>query len=221
MSLSVVNLTISNTSATAESSVLVKALNFNVADGEILTIMGPSGCGKSTLLSAIAGHLSPAFSLTGEVTLHDNSILALEPNERRIGILFQDDLLFPHLNIWENLAFGLPRAIKHSVRKARAYATLAEIELTELAEKMPSEISGGQRARISLMRTLLSEPHALLLDEPFSKLDKALRETFRTFVFNQIKHSNIPAVMVSHDNADIPTNGAVLNWPWIKGVTHA
>lgn len=221
MSLSVVNLTISNTSVSTEPQVLIDALNFNVDNGEVLTIMGPSGCGKSTLLSAIAGHLTPAFSLSGEVTLHGNGILMLEPNERRVGILFQDDLLFPHLNVWENLAFGLPREIRHPARRARAYATLAEIELTELAEKMPSEISGGQRARISLMRTLLSEPHALLLDEPFSKLDKALRETFRTFVFNQIKHSNIPAVMVSHDNTDIPTNGVVLNWPWTQGATNA
>ncbi|MEZ8741659.1 ATP-binding cassette domain-containing protein [Photobacterium swingsii] len=221
MSLSVVNLTISNTSVSTEPQVLIDTLNFNVDNGEVLTIMGPSGCGKSTLLSAIAGHLTPAFSLSGEVTLHGNGILMLEPNERRVGILFQDDLLFPHLNVWENLAFGLPREIRQPARRARAYATLAEIELTELAEKMPSEISGGQRARISLMRTLLSEPHALLLDEPFSKLDKALRETFRTFVFNQIKHSNIPAVMVSHDNTDIPTNGVVLNWPWTQGATNA
>ncbi|MDO6496598.1 ATP-binding cassette domain-containing protein [Photobacterium sanguinicancri] len=221
MSLSVENLTISNTFASADSAVLVNALNFSIDKGEILTIMGPSGCGKSTLLSAIAGHLVSAFSLSGDITLNNSSILDLEPNERRVGILFQDDLLFPHLTVWENLAFGLPQNIRYSARKARAFATLVDIDLVELAEKMPSDISGGQRARISLMRTLLSEPQALLLDEPFSKLDKALRETFRAFVFQQIQRSNIPAVMVSHDVDDIPYGGAVLEWPWTQGVTHA
>ncbi|MCW8327739.1 ATP-binding cassette domain-containing protein [Photobacterium sp. SDRW27] len=209
MTLSVENLTISNS-----EQPLFNPVNFQVEAGSILTLMGPSGCGKSTILSAIAGHLSPVFVLEGKITLGGLGMNALAPDQRRIGLLFQDDLLFPHLNIWENLAFGLPKAIAGRTRKEKALSTLAQLGLSNLAEKMPSEISGGQRARISLMRMLLSEPHAVLLDEPFSKLDKALRSEFREFVYQQIRSKGIPALMVTHDDDDIPQGGHVLRWPW-------
>lgn len=209
MTLSVENLTLTN-----GENALFEPISFKVKAGNVLTLMGPSGCGKSTLLSAIAGHLSPAFELSGEIRLNEIAMNGLVPNQRRIGILFQDDLLFPHLNIWENLAFGLPKSVNKKVRKETAMATLSKIGLTELANKMPPEISGGQRARISLMRMLLSEPHAVLLDEPFSKLDKALRSEFRAFVFQQIQSKSIPALMVTHDEDDIPADGSVLHWPW-------
>jgi len=186
----------------------------NVQPGEIVTLMGPSGCGKSTLLSVIAGHLSPIFSISGSITLNNIEVLNLPPDKRRIGILFQDDLLFPHLNIWENLAFALPKKITGKQRKIEALETLKRIGLDDLSDKMPVHISGGQRARISLMRMLLSKPCAVLLDEPFSKLDKVLREEFREFVFNQIKKQNIPALMVTHDDADIPLGSTALHWPW-------
>jgi len=209
MTLSVENLTLSN-----REQPLFNPVDFQVEAGEILTLMGPSGCGKSTILSAIAGHLSPAFLLKGKITLDGLNMNALAPDQRRIGILFQDDLLFPHLNIWENLAFGLPKKITGSKRREKALSTLGLIGLSGLAGKMPTEISGGQRARISLMRMLLSEPHAVLLDEPFSKLDKTLRNEFREFVFQQIRSKNIPALMVTHDDDDIPQGGHVLRWPW-------
>ncbi|UXI02500.1 ATP-binding cassette domain-containing protein [Photobacterium sp. TY1-4] len=209
MTLSVENLTINN-----REQAMFPPLTFQVAPGEILTLMGPSGCGKSTLLSAVAGHLSPYFQLSGNIELHGENMLPLAPDQRRIGILFQDDLLFPHLNVWENLAFGLPKTIKGTARKAKAQAILDQIGLGALANQMPDEISGGQRARISLMRTLLSKPRAVLLDEPFSKLDKALRAEFRQFVFEQIRQQAIPALMVTHDDDDIPPGGEVLRWPW-------
>ncbi|WP_299015434.1 ATP-binding cassette domain-containing protein [uncultured Photobacterium sp.] len=209
MTLSVESLTLRNC-----EQPLFEPVSFKVEAGTILSLMGPSGCGKSTLLSAVAGHLSPAFDLDGEIVLNGITMNLLAPDQRRIGILFQDDLLFPHLNIWENLAFGLPKSFSRKERKEKAIATLARIELRELADKMPPEISGGQRARISLMRMLLSEPHAVLLDEPFSKLDKALRSEFREFVFKQIQVLNIPALMVTHDEDDIPDDGKVLRWPW-------
>lgn len=208
-------------------TLLIEKLNININDkclfedvnlivnaGEVVTLMGPSGCGKSTLLSALAGHLNPSFNVKGTVTLNGIKILEHAPDKRRIGILFQDDLLFPHLNIWENLAFGLPKDIVGETRKQTALASLNNISLSELANKMPTEISGGQRARISLMRMLLSNPHAVLLDEPFSKLDKLLRNEFREFVFKQIKMQSIPALMVTHDEADIPEGGHVFHWPW-------
>lgn len=209
MTLSVEKLTLNNS-----GQALFQPVSFQVEAGRILTLMGPSGCGKSTLLSAIAGHLSPVFRQQGNISLNGNTMDALSPDRRRIGILFQDDLLFPHLNIWENLAFGLPKPVTGQRRKAQALATLEQIGLRELADKMPTEISGGQRARISLMRMLLSEPQAVLLDEPFSKLDKALRTEFRDFVFHQIRSRNIPALMVTHDEDDIPPGDPVLRWPW-------
>lgn len=193
---------------------LFSPVSFDVCPGEVFTLMGPSGCGKSTLLSAIAGHLANDFSLSGDVTLNERSVMLLAPDQRKIGLLFQDDLLFPHLSVLENLMFGIPRHYRDKERIERAESTLATIGLSQLANKQPSEISGGQRARVSLMRMLLSEPQAVLLDEPFSKLDKALRSEFRQFVFDQIKARQIPAIMVTHDHDDVPPLGRVLNWPW-------
>ncbi|WP_051563852.1 ATP-binding cassette domain-containing protein [Enterovibrio calviensis] len=208
MSLSVQNLTIKSKQAT-----LVGNMSFDVENGNILSIMGPSGCGKSTLLSAIAGHLSPEFKCEGDIQVSQKSVLTLPAEKRAIGILFQDDLLFPHLSVWQNLAFGLPDTMTAPEKKSRALATLEEIELGDIAYKAPDQISGGQRARISLMRTLLSHPTVILLDEPFSKLDKPLRKSFRAFVFKQIKNRNIAAVMVTHDEDDVPPESTLLNWP--------
>ena len=208
------NLVINHLTIKSPEQHLFDDVCINVEPGEVVTLMGPSGCGKSTLLSVIAGHLSPVFSISGSITLNNINVLDLAPDQRRIGILFQDDLLFPHLNVWENLAFALPKKITGSQRKMEALSTLQRIGLDDLADKMPAHISGGQRARISLMRMLLSKPCAVLLDEPFSKLDKVLREEFREFVFNQIKKQNVPALMVTHDDADIPAGTAALHWPW-------
>ncbi|NGN96875.1 ATP-binding cassette domain-containing protein [Grimontia sp. S25] len=208
MSLSVQNLTIKSNQAT-----LVTGMSFLVENGDVLSIMGPSGCGKSTLLSAVAGHLSPEFDCEGDILVNGQSIQSLPAEKRAVGILFQDDLLFPHLNVWQNLAFGLPDAMSAAEKKERALATLQEIELADIAFKAPDQISGGQRARISLMRTLLSHPKVILLDEPFSKLDKPLRKSFRAFVFKQIKNRNIAAVMVTHDEDDVPMESTLLHWP--------
>ena len=210
MALSVSQLTLRH----RHNNLIVGPLTFEVKAGQIMTLMGPSGSGKSTILSAIAGHLAPDFTVTGDIQLNKQSITSLAPNMRHIGIVFQDDLLFPHLNIWQNIAFGLPQEIKDSQRKHQALATLDELDLLHLQHQQAHEISGGQRARISMMRLLLSQPQAVLLDEPFSKLDKTLRAAFRQFVFDQIQQRNIPALMVTHDDDDIPTNGDVLNWPW-------
>ncbi|MCW8333477.1 ATP-binding cassette domain-containing protein [Vibrio paucivorans] len=203
----------------AGGDALFSSLNMEVQPGEVLTLMGPSGCGKSTLLDVIAGHLSDEFTYTGSVRLNGQSLCELAPHQREVGILFQDDLLFPHLNVWENLAFALPNSVKGSERKAQAMHALKSISLTKLAESFPDQISGGQRARISLTRMLLAKPKVALLDEPFSKLDKDLRIQFRDWVIEQLKQANIPALMVTHDEDDIPDNGKVLHWPWEN--THA
>ncbi|MFC1235810.1 ATP-binding cassette domain-containing protein [Vibrio sp. F74] len=210
MSLCLKNLTISNRNKVA----LFTPLNIEVKPGEVLTLMGPSGCGKSTLLNMIAGHLTDEFSFDGNFTLNSICISDLPAHQREVGILFQDDLLFPHLSVWENLAFALPNSVKSEHRRQQAYAALENVGLFSLANSMPQQISGGQRARISLVRMLLAKPKLVLLDEPFSKLDKELREQFRDWVFEQLAHAKVPALLVTHDESDVPSNSQCLRWPW-------
>ncbi|MFT5674309.1 MAG: putative thiamine transport system ATP-binding protein [Paraglaciecola sp.] len=217
MSLSVNNLSILDNGGQP----LFAPISFTVAPGEILTLMGPSGCGKSSLLSAIAGHKSADFSYQGTCYYQQQLLNELPAEKRNIGILFQDDLLFPHLNIWENLAIALPNHIKKAQRKAQALNTLTELNLVELANKSPMQISGGQRARISMMRLLLAEPAVVLLDEPFNKLDKSLRGNFRNWVFAQTTSRQLPVLMVTHDIADVPNNSKCLHWPWNKEMQNA
>ncbi|UPR53281.1 ATP-binding cassette domain-containing protein [Vibrio cyclitrophicus] len=193
---------------------LFSALNVTLESGQVLALMGPSGCGKSTLLDAVAGHLNDEFSYSGTVVLNDIQLDGLPSHQREVGILFQDDLLFPHLKVWENLAFSLPNSVKGSARQQQAMTALKDIELTHLAGSFPDQISGGQRARISLTRMLLAKPKLALLDEPFSKLDQELRAQFRDWVFEQLRKANIPTLMVTHDDADVPQGAQVLSWPW-------
>ena len=192
--------------------VLLSSFSLHIAKGEIVTLMGPSGCGKSTLLNYLAGHLNPEFTAKGALTLNNQAITEVPAHLRNIGVLFQDDLLFPHLTVWENLAFALPNTIKGSERKQHALTALAQLKLAELANAYPLQISGGQRARISLTRLLMAKPQLILLDEPFSKLDSTLRQQFRDWVFHQIQQASIPTLMVTHDKQDIPNNSQVVQW---------
>lgn len=190
-----------------EENLLLSLPALQVAPGEVLTLMGPSGCGKSSLLAALAGVLpaSGPFRLEGDVTLGARRLTQLPPQARRIGMLFQDDLLFDHLTVAENLMFGMPASVKgHRARREKAVTALAQVDLTSQADKLPGALSGGQKARVSLLRALLAEPEALLLDEPFSRLDKPLRAAFRALVFAQIKALAIPAILVTHDEDDAP-----------------
>lgn len=182
---------------------LIEALDLTVAAGAVTTVMGPSGCGKSSLLAYICGTLARDFTASGAVRVDGVAVDGLPPEARRIGILFQDDLLFPHLSVGDNLAFGLPARVRgRDARRERIAAALAEADLAGMAERDPDTLSGGQRARVAVMRTLLSEPHALLLDEPFSRLDAALRERFRAFVFEHARSRGIPTLLVTHDPDD-------------------
>ncbi len=182
---------------------LFEHFDLQVKPGEVTTIMGPSGCGKSSLLSMICGTLEPIFEATGRIRLNGRDILGLSPEHRRVGILFQDDLLFPHLSVGENLLFALPPEIRPKrERVARADAALVEAGLEGFAARDPASLSGGQRARVALMRTLLAAPHCLLLDEPFSKLDQSLKEKVRRFVFDHAREAGLPTLLVTHDAAD-------------------
>ena len=176
------------------------ALDIHIGPGEVLTVMGPSGIGKSTLLSFVIGMLPATFQASGQVLLDGRDITDLRPEARRVGILFQDDLLFPHLSVGENLAFGLASGVKD--RAARIDDALAEIGLEGFAPRDPATLSGGQKARVALMRMLLSEPCALVLDEPFSRLDTARRDQVRSLVFDVAKRRSLPVLMVTHDIED-------------------
>jgi len=181
---------------------LFPPLSLHVPRGEVATLMGPSGCGKSSLLAFLCGTLDPALSAAGRVSLDGAPLDGLPPERRRVGILFQDDLLFPHLSVGGNLGFGLPPGLSRAERRARIEAALAEAELPGFAERDPATLSGGQRARVALMRALLAEPRALLLDEPFGRLDAALRARFRAFVLGHAAARGLPVLLVTHDPAD-------------------
>ena len=178
----------------------------HIAAGEVLTVMGPSGSGKSTLLSFITGHLAPAFTATGSVTLNGQDITALQPEQRKIGILFQDDLLFPHLSVGVNLAFGLRGGSKNE-RQTAIKNALSDIDLDGFANRDPATLSGGQKARVALMRVLLSEPKALLLDEAFSGLDHDMRAQIRDMTFAFARQKHLPVLMVTHDQEDAKAAG--------------
>lgn len=181
----------------------VRDLTLSVPSGTVTTIMGASGAGKSTLLAYIAGHLDPAFEASGTVINAARNITRLPSEARRIGILFQDDMLFPHLSVGANLAFGLPAQVKgRKARRARVEEALAMADLAGFADRDPATLSGGQRIRAALLRTLLSDPKALLLDEPFSKLDTGLRADMRAFVFQHARQTGLSVLLVTHDETD-------------------
>lgn len=178
-----------------------------IAAGQVLTIMGPSGVGKSTLLSFVTGTLAPGFTVTGQVWLDGHDITYLPPHRRMVGILFQDDLLFPHLSVGANLAFGLRPGGSRAGRRAKIDSALAQVGLDGYAGRDPATLSGGQKARVSLMRMLLSNPCVLLLDEAFSRLDATLRAQVRDLVFDRARALHLPVLMVTHDAEDAQAAG--------------
>lgn len=188
--------------------VLVPETSLTISPGEVVTIMGPSGSGKSSLLAFICGTLSPAFEVRGRTILDGHDITGHPVEKRQVGILFQDDLLFPHMSVGENLLFALPRSAgNRRERRNLMRKALEEAELTGYEDRDPATLSGGQRARVALMRTLLSRPKAILLDEPFSKLDADMRENIRNFVFRHVVERGVPTLMVTHDAADARAAG--------------
>ena len=184
---------------------LLLQLQADINAGEIVTVMGPSGAGKSSLLALVAGFLAPIFQSSGSVLLDGRDVLALPAEQRRIGLLFQDPLLFPHLSVGGNLRFALPAGTPD--KDARVHAALAAVGLEGYADRDPDTLSGGQKSRVALQRLLLSEPHAVLLDEPFSRLDASLRRDVRALVFSTLKRAGLPTLMVTHDPEDAEAAG--------------
>lgn len=180
-------------------------LDAHIGPGEILTLMGASGSGKSSLLAFVGGYLSADMHATGRVSLNGIDISTCPLAMRQIGILFQDPLLFPHMNVAENLGFALPRATSN--RRAVIADALAAIGLSGFEHRDPATLSGGQKSRVALMRVLLSKPSALLLDEPFASLDAGLRSEMRHLVFSEAQKHQLPVLLVTHDEADAVAAG--------------
>jgi len=199
---------------------LIRSLSLEVAPGETVTLMGPSGAGKSSLLSFIGGDLGSAFTTAGIATLNGTLLNGLAPERRQVARLFQDDLLFPHMTVAENLLFAIPK-MPQPERLGRMRAALAAAGLDGFEERPPHTLSGGQRARVALMRALLSEPRAILLDEPFGRLDQELRQSIRDYTFGQIAERRIPALLVSHDRSDVPPGGRIFIISNDGNVSHA
>lgn len=187
---------------TAPGTTLLRALQLQVPPGVVHTVMGASGSGKSSLLSAVCGTLPEGLVFDGTVHLDSQRIDTLPTQARRVGILFQEDLLFAHMTVRENLLFAVPAGAR-AAREAQVVQGLADVEMDAFAHANPATLSGGQRARVALVRALLAQPHALLLDEPFSKLDAALRTRMRELVFGLVRQRRIPALLVTHDPGDV------------------
>jgi putative thiamine transport system ATP-binding protein len=187
---------------------LLVALDADIAPGHVLTVTGPSGVGKSTLLAFVAGFLGPDFRADGRVLLNGRDVTDLRPEQRSIGLLFQDAMLLPHLSVGGNLLLGLHRDVKgKKARRDAVEAALAEVGLRGFEGRDPATLSGGQAARVALMRTLLSRPQALILDEPFSRLDASLRGQVREFIFAECRKHGLPTLLVTHDFADAEAAG--------------
>ncbi|OFE12253.1 ABC transporter ATP-binding protein [Pseudohongiella acticola] len=180
-------------------------LNTVVESGATLTVMGPSGVGKSSLLAYIAGFLAPDFEASGEIYLGERCLNALPAEQRNVGLLFQDPLLFPHLSVAQNLSFALPRHTQN--RAAQVEQALKAVDMAGFADRDPATLSGGQKARIALQRLLLSQPKAVLLDEPFSRLDAHLRQEVRQYVFSSLRDAGLPTILVTHDADDASASG--------------
>ena len=184
-------------------TIAVDDVSLDVQPGELLTMLGPSGCGKTTLLRIIAGFVSPS---SGDVYIKDDVVTHTPANRRHTGMVFQSYALFPHMTIFENLAYGLKvRKLARQEISARVQEALVLIRLEGFEGRYPRELSGGQQQRVALARAIIINPDVLLLDEPLSNLDYKLRMAMRTEVKRIQKQTGITAVFVTHDQAEALT----------------
>ena len=204
-------LLLENINLTVGDVPLIRNFTLSIEAGEVVTLMGPSGCGKSSLLAFIAGDLTAPMLGVGRVILDGVDLAKMAPERRQVGRLFQDDLLFPHLNVAENLLFGIARG-KPSERQSLVSDALLQAQLEGLENRAPHTLSNGQKARVALFRALMAKPKAMLLDEPFSKLDAELRQSIRNYVFAHLRERNIPTLLVTHDREDAPSDGRIFRF---------
>lgn len=211
--------------ALAFDKVIFEQVSFELADGEIACLLGASGCGKTSILRCILGFNTPH---TGDILLDGVSQTLVPPHKRGIGMVFQDYALFPHLSVADNIAFGLTQAGRTQAqgltakdKNARVQELLALIKLNEFANRYPHELSGGQQQRVALARAIASSPKFVLLDEPFSNLDVALRQNLCDEVKGLLKSQGIGAILVTHDQNEafamadkigVMANGRLCSW---------
>ncbi|MBW0172454.1 MAG: polyamine ABC transporter ATP-binding protein [Hydrogenophaga sp.] len=186
-----------------DEAVAVDEVSLSIGKGEIFALLGSSGCGKSTLLRMLAGFEKPT---SGRILLGGQDVAAMPPYERPVNMMFQSYALFPHLDIWENIAFGLKReGLPKAEIKQRTDEMLALVQLTPYAKRKPHQLSGGQQQRVALARSLAKRPKMLLLDEPLGALDKKLREQTQFELVNIIEKVGVTVVMVTHDQEEAMT----------------
>jgi len=181
----------------------VNHVNLDIAKGEIFALLGSSGCGKTTLLRMLAGFETPT---SGRIVLNGQDLAGLPPYERPLNMMFQSYALFPHLTVWDNIAFGLRRdAMPKDKVAERVEAMLKLVQLGKYARRKPHQLSGGQQQRVALARSLAKQPEMLLLDEPLGALDKKLREETQIELVNIIENVGVTCVMVTHDQEEAMT----------------
>ena len=183
-------------------------LSLSLNAGEVVGLQAPSGSGKSVLLRWMLGALPEGLRASGQIYLNDQQITGMLTEQRGIGLLLQQPTLFPHLSVAGNLLFAMPAG---QDRSDRVSGLLQQAGLDGFEQRDPATLSGGQQARVAMLRALAAEPNALLLDEPFSSLDPELRADFRAWVFAQVGARAIPALIVSHDRDDLQQCSRVLN----------
>lgn len=183
-----------------KGSWVLNDFHLTVEKGEFVSLLGPSGCGKTTTLRTIAGFIEPS---RGQVLINGRDYTKTPPHKRNIGLVFQSYALFPHLSVFENVAFGLRRRhINHAEIKQRVAAALAMVDLVGLENRLPAQLSGGQRQRVALARAVVIQPDLLLLDEPLSNLDAKLRVGMRAELHRLQRHLGITTIYVTHDQVE-------------------
>jgi iron(III) transport system ATP-binding protein len=195
-----------NVSKNYSSALILKNISFKINDGEFVSFLGPSGCGKTTSLRIIAGlekNTSGLVKLDDLVVSNPENNEFLEPEKRHLGMVFQSYAIWPHMSVFENVAFPLRMAKKSKIDIEKSVSEILQIvELSHLANRMPNTLSGGQQQRVALARGLVSKPRVLLLDEPLSNLDAKLREKMRKDIRDLQQHFKITCIYVTHDQVE-------------------
>jgi putative spermidine/putrescine transport system ATP-binding protein len=193
-------LSLENLTLSYGNSIAVDKFNLDIRKGELVAFLGPSGCGKTTTMRSIAGLLTPT---AGRITLDGTDITRVSANKRNVGLVFQSYALFPHLTVYENVAFGLRvKRMSDADIDARVTAGIKSVGLSALSGRKPAELSGGQQQRVALARSMVMEPKVLLLDEPLSNLDARLRVEMRAELQRVQKETGVTMIFVTHDQAE-------------------
>ncbi len=193
-------LTLERLSKSYDGAAVVRDVSIKIGEGEFVSLLGPSGCGKTTILRMAAGLVEPS---QGRVLIGADDVTGLPPNRRGLGLVFQSYALFPHLNVFENVAFGLRRRrVPRAELKQRAERALAMVRLAGFGERYPRQLSGGQQQRVAIARAIAPEPRVLLFDEPLSNLDAQLRDEMQIELKRLQRSLGVTTLFVTHDQSE-------------------